>query len=150
MAQIFVAFSEKLNFTVSILEALIQHVFVPTGSKRPENSDIKQFVRLFPLILAIISYSTLDFYIKDGSKSKAQRVLNYSNQIKPQIFILNISRGTKRGGPGVMSCPHPDFAGMYRKENWIKYIVLKFIYSEKVTKFCEIFTNYLTGSTQDK
>ena len=27
---------------------------------------------------------------------------------------------------------------------------LKFIYSEKVTEFCEISTNYLTGSTQDK
>ena len=27
---------------------------------------------------------------------------------------------------------------------------LKFIYSEKATKFCEISTNYLTGSTQDK
>ena len=27
---------------------------------------------------------------------------------------------------------------------------LKFIYSEKAIKFCEISTNYLTGSTLDK
>ena len=27
---------------------------------------------------------------------------------------------------------------------------VKFIYPEKATKFCEISTNYLTGSTQDK
>ena len=27
------------------------------------------------------------------------------------------------------------------------YVQLKFIYSEKATKFCEISTNYLTGST---
>ena len=27
---------------------------------------------------------------------------------------------------------------------------LKFIYSEKATKFCEIFTLLLTGTTQDK
>ena len=35
--------------------------------------------------------------------------------------------------------------------NWfimLKY--LKFIYSEKATKFCEIFTLLLTGTTQDK
>ena len=73
---------------------------VPTGSKRPENSDIKQFVRLFPLILAIRSYSNLDFYKKDGSKSKAQRVFNYSNQIKPEIFILNKQVYQKRGARG--------------------------------------------------
>ena len=28
--------------------------------------------------------------------------------------------------------------------------LLKFIYSEKATKFCEIFTLLLTGTTQDK
>ena len=28
--------------------------------------------------------------------------------------------------------------------------ILKFIYSEKGTKFCEIFTLHLTGTTQDK
>ena len=32
----------------------------------------------------------------------------------------------------------------------ILYYVLNFIYSEKTTKFCEISTNFLTGSTQDK
>ena len=31
--------------------------------------------------------------------------------------------------------------------NKSKYIYVKFIYSEKATKFCEISTNYLTGST---
>ena len=29
----------------------------------------------------------------------------------------------------------------------VEQFLLKFIYSEKATKFCEISTNYLTGST---
>ena len=29
----------------------------------------------------------------------------------------------------------------------ICFVLVKFIYSEKATKFCEISTNYLTGST---
>ena len=39
---------------------------------------------------------------------------------------------------------------IFFKVIWPSYWVLKFIYSEKATKFCEISTNYLTGSTQDK
>ena len=31
-----------------------------------------------------------------------------------------------------------------------RYYDLKFIYSEKATKFCEIFTLLFTGTTQDK
>ena len=31
-----------------------------------------------------------------------------------------------------------------------RYVKLKFIYSEKATKFCEIFTLLLTGTTYDK
>ena len=30
------------------------------------------------------------------------------------------------------------------------YVVVKFIYSEKATKFCKIFTLLLTGTTYDK
>ena len=47
--------------------------------------------------------------------------------------------------------------GSYKKLNMIEIdksivkqghdLLLKFIYSEKATKFCELSTNYLTGST---
>ena len=34
-----------------------------------------------------------------------------------------------------------------QRQQWLLSRVLKFISSEKATKFCKIFTNYLTGST---
>ena len=34
--------------------------------------------------------------------------------------------------------------------SFLYFLFLKFIYSEKATKFCEISTNYLTGSTWDQ
>ena len=37
----------------------------------------------------------------------------------------------------------------WAKSNF-KILVVKFIYSEKATKFCEIFTLLLTDTTQDK
>ena len=37
--------------------------------------------------------------------------------------------------------------GIYNKFGGNNPSILKFIYSEKATKFCEISTNYLTGST---
>ena len=52
-----------------------------------------------------------------------------------------------------------DFSHLFREVNqmhekkscinwpWSKYFLLKFIYSEKATKFCEIFTLLLTGTT---
>ena len=31
-----------------------------------------------------------------------------------------------------------------------QFFIVRFIYSEKATKYCEIFTSLLTGTTEDK
>ena len=41
---------------------------------------------------------------------------------------------------------HPPCNGIYKNKQTNK-VIIKFIYSEKATKFCEVSTNYLTGIT---
>ena len=70
----------------------------------------------------------------------------------PMIFAAkflrrgpSITTWTRQGGQEVQKCL---FLSTIRVKNVHKEV--KFIYSEKATKFCEIFTLLLTGFTQDK
>ena len=45
------------------------------------------------------------------------------------------------------ACAHPDFPGVEKRTEAEIDNISNFIYSEKATKFCEIFTLLLTGTT---
>ena len=58
--------------------------------------------------------------------------------------LFNIHLATRLGYLG------SQWRGVSKKTRWLKRNLLKFIYSEKGKKFCEIFTLLLTSTTYDK
>ena len=69
-------------------------------------------------------------------RSRADKTDQYFLGVKqPQSLLVYLSWSTAEKNRSIIS------GGHYLEEQ------LKFIHSEKATKFCEISTNYLTGST---
>ena len=80
-------------------------------------------------------------------KSKINRKLYDIGLQKTFFFILPST--DKKKSKCFSSCTLVSFFRL-KTRSLVKKGTVKFVYSEKATKFCEISTNYLTRSTQDK
>ena len=87
--------------------------------------------------LAVFSDSCFEAIRLTTSEVSNQIPIFFTNQILTNLLFIRIDYLT-------------EYIFMYEKISLKKVSVVKFIYSERATKFCEIFTLLLTGTTQDK
>ena len=74
-----------------------------------------------------------------------KKVDKISDIVSGNPMVIKMIVGFYKSGSGQIALRHSIYIRT-QKYSRIRCL-LKFIYSEKATKFCEISTNYLTGST---